>query len=323
MTAVSLASVALPFGLGAGLAVVIHRYGDMGGDAAGGLLGFALFIGVAMSITAFPVLARIISERRMRDEALGTIALACAAVQDFLAWCVLAVVVAVVTASDAQALVWMLIRTLAFAAVLVLVVRPLLARWLTASRERAEGTVYAVLVCGLLVCAWATSEIGLHAVFGAFAFGVVVPREAVAKTAHTRIEHAGGLLLPVFFTVTGLSVDLRGLGASGLLVLLAVIVVACTGKFAGAVAAARLTGMDRRRSWALGVLLNARGLTELIILNVGLSLHVLDRAMFTIMVIMAVVTTLMTGPLLDRAQPKASSPTEVPPLPTTPTPSPT
>ncbi|WP_410667799.1 cation:proton antiporter [Amycolatopsis sp. cmx-4-68] len=307
--AVSFASVALPFAFGAGLALLLYPWLDRHELKMGGPLGPALFLGAAMSITAFPVLARIVTERGIQHSKLGTVALASAAVQDFLAWCVLAVVVAVVTVGGPWPLGRIALGSALFVLVLVYLVRPAL-KWLLSPRRKWAGSklaVHTVLLAGLLACAWTTDLIGLHVVFGAFLFGAVVPRQPVAARAPevpARIEQMSLLLLPVFFTVTGLSVDLGTLGMRGMVIVLLVIAVACLSKFAGAAGAARLTGAGGRRSVALGVLLNTRGLTELVILNVGLSLGVLDTRLFTAMVIMAVVTTLMTGPLLSRLRPK-------------------
>jgi Kef-type K+ transport system membrane component KefB len=307
VTAVSLASVILPFVLGAGLAVALYPWLDRQELARGGALGPALFLGAAMSITAFPVLARIITERGMQHSKLGTVALASAAVQDFLAWCVLAIVVAVVSVGGPWPVGRMAVGSVLFLVVLVYVVRPAL-KWLLAPERRWAGSglaVNTVLLCGLMASAWTTDLIGLHVVFGAFLFGAIVPRRQVAANAPEvprRIEQMSLLLLPVFFTVTGLSVDVGALGMQGVVMVVAVVAVACVSKFAGAAGAARLTGASGRRSVALGILLNTRGLTELVILNVGLSLGALDTRLFTAMVIMAVVTTLMTGPLLARVQ---------------------
>ncbi|MER5732197.1 cation:proton antiporter [Streptomyces sp. NPDC002138] len=302
VAAVSLSSLALPFLLGAGLAVVLAARSTTARPAPHGLPASALFLGVAMSVTAFPVLARIIDERGLNRSRLGAVALACAAVQDVLAWCALAGVVALVRATGRASPVWPAVEAAVFLCALLYAVRPGL-RWLLApGRRRAGGPfTHAVLVTGLLLSAWATEAMGLHAVFGAFAFGAVVPRghvDAGAPQAAERIEQTSLLLLPAFFTVTGLSTDLGGLGLQGALVLAAAVVVACAGKFAGAFGAARLTGAPARESAALGILLNTRGLTELVVLNVGLSLEVLDSRTFTAMVFMALITTLMTGPLL-------------------------
>ncbi|WP_103531069.1 cation:proton antiporter [Streptomyces sp. SM11] len=302
---VSFSSVALPFAMGAGLAVLLYPWLDRSELRTQGVLGPALFLGAAMSITAFPVLARIIVERGLQKHRVGVVALVSAAIQDVVAWTVLAAVVTVVSVSG----LWSFGRTaggaVAFGLVLVFVVRPALA-WLLAPRRRWAGngpTVHVVLCSGLLVSAWITDEIGLHAVFGAFLFGAVAPRhhiDATAPEVPERIDQTSLLLLPVFFTVTGLSVDLAGLGAQGLVMVLATVAVACVGKFLGAMGAARLTGSTGRESTVLGILLNARGLTELVVLNVGLSLGALDTRLFTAMVVMALLTTLMTGPLLTR-----------------------
>ena len=312
VTVVSLSSVALPFALGAGLAVLLYPWYDKSQLSTEGVLAPALFLGAAMSITAFPVLARIISEGGLQRSRIGALSLACAAIQDFLAWCVLAVIVVIATASGPSPLVRMVLESGMFLICLVYIVRPGL-RWLLAPQRRwaAGGAlIHALLVTGVLLSAWATNEIGLHAVFGAFAFGAAVPREhieAQAPQVAERIEQTSLFLLPVFFTVTGLSVDLGGLGGHGVIMTVAVIVVACVGKFAGAATSARLTGASGRESMALGVLLNARGLTELVILNVGLGLGVLDDRVFSAMVVMALVTSLMTGPLLQRLRLESKS----------------
>ncbi|QNP64238.1 cation:proton antiporter [Streptomyces genisteinicus] len=302
---VSFASVALPFAMGAGLALLLYPWLDKSQLATGNALAPALFLGAAMSITAFPVLARIIAERGLQKHRVGTVALVSAAIQDVIAWSVLAAVVTTVTVADP----WSFGRTVGgatlFVLALVFVVRPALT-WLLAPERRWSGsgaTVHVVLCAGLLTSAWITDELGLHAVFGAFLFGTVVPRhhiDAIAPEAPERIDQTSLLLLPVFFTVTGLSVDLGGLGVQGLVMVLAIVAVACAGKFLGAAGAARLTGASPRESTVLGILLNARGLTELVVLNVGLSLGALDDRLFTAMVVMALVTTLMTGPLLTR-----------------------
>ncbi|RKN47503.1 cation:proton antiporter [Micromonospora endolithica] len=301
---ISLSSVALPFTLGAGLAVAFHHLLDTG-EGLPGLLGPALFLGAAMSITAFPVLARIITEHGLNRRPVGQLALACAAVEDLLAWTALAVVVVVVNADSPWRLGGMALEIAAFVLLMYFAVRPALAWLLSPERRWAAtgGITHTVLITGLLLSAFTTEFIGLHAVFGAFAFGAVVPRllvEAQHPEVPDQIEHTSLLLLPVFFTLTGLSVNIGGLGVDGVIMVVAVIVVAVVSKFVAASSAARLTGSDWREARVLGVLINARGLTELVILNVGLSLGVLNSQIFTAMVIMALVTTLMTGPLLRR-----------------------
>ncbi|MFI9275842.1 cation:proton antiporter [Kitasatospora sp. NPDC052896] len=306
VTAVSLSSVALPFALGLGLALLLYPRFGTARLATDSRLGPALFLGVAMSITAFPVLARIIAERRMHHDPLGSLSLACAALQDFLAWCALAVVVAVVQARSPWSIGLLALHSALVLLVLAGVVRPGLGWLLAPERGRPlDGPwIHAALVIGALLTAWVTDRIGLDTIFGAFMFGAAVPRDridAVAPEVPDRIEQTGLLLLPAFFTVTGLAVDLTGLGSRGLVIVAAVLVTACAGKFVGAALAARLTGSTRREATVLGILLNARGLTELVILNVGHRLGVIDTRMFSAMVVMALVTTLMTGPLLERA----------------------
>ncbi|MDH6521878.1 Kef-type K+ transport system membrane component KefB [Streptomyces sp. SAI-135] len=307
--AISLSSVTLPFALGSTLALLLYPWYDKSQLSTSGVLAPALFLGAAMAITAFPVLARIIAERGMQRTRIGALAVTCAAIEDVIAWCVLAVIVVIATAGGTGPLVRMLLESGAFLLVILYVVRPGL-RWLMDAKRRwvaSNYLIHAVLVSGLLLSAWATNEIGLHAVFGGFAFGAVVPREEIdarAPEVAERIEQTSLFLLPVFFTVTGLSVNIGGLGGQGVVVVVAVILVACAGKFAGATVSARLSGATWPESATLGVLLNARGLTELVILNVGLELGVLDNKMFTAMVIMALVTTFMTGPLLRRLRPR-------------------
>jgi Kef-type K+ transport system membrane component KefB len=306
---ISLASVVLPFGMGIGLAVWLHHtHGVVQGKHVD-LLPFALFIGASMSVTAFPVLARILTERGMHRTEIGALALACAAVDDILAWSGLAVVLAVVRSSGSLDLPRILVETLLFVAVAFKVVKPLLARLVPAYERagRLTPNVLAIVVVGFLLSAFVTDRIGIHAIFGAFVFGVVMPREgghALFADILEKLEQVSVLLLlPVFFISTGFNVDVTGLGSSGFLELLAVLGVACTGKFFGAAGAARALGYRARKAGAIGILMNTRGLTELVILNVGLSVGVLDPALFTILVLMAVFTTVITEPLLRLVYP--------------------
>ncbi|MGW2254771.1 cation:proton antiporter domain-containing protein [Kitasatospora sp. NPDC001660] len=305
VAAVSLSSLAVPFLLGSALAVALY---DGHRQVAGhqvGRLPFVLFIGTAMSITAFPVLARILVEHRLQSTAPGLLAMTSAAVGDVLAWSMLAVVTAVATASGSRGLLSTLGGFAVLLALLGLVVRPLLRRWLAAGTAggRPVPALLAVICAGILLSGYASSWIGIDAVFGAFAFGVVTPgqpREYLMRHLREPLERAGSLLLPVFFVVTGLSVDLGQLGATGLLELLAVVAVACVGKVFGAAVPARLTGLGWRDARVVGVLMNTRGLTELVILKVGVELGVLDGRLFTIMVLMALITTMAAGPLLPK-----------------------
>jgi Kef-type K+ transport system membrane component KefB len=311
---VSVASIALPFALGVLLATFLHDRHDVftGEDDSVttiGFAGFALFLGVAMSITAFPVLARILSERGMHRIPTGVLALACAAVDDVLAWALLAVVVAVVAAGSVSGVLAILLYSVVFALVMFLVVRPLL-RLLVTRHERfgrLTPEMLAVVLIGILGSAWVTEQIGIHFIFGAFVFGVVMPRQGAAALNHEvidRLEQVSVLLLlPVFFVVTGLGVDVGAIDLAGLGELGLILLVAISGKFVGAFAAARSQRVPRRQATALGVLMNTRGLTELVILNLGREHEVLDDQMFTLMVIMAVVTTVMTSPLLHAVYP--------------------
>ena len=294
---VSFCSVLLPFGLGVLLALCL-----VDGYGTGDRTAFVLFVGIAMSITAFPVLARILTDRGMARSPLGVVALACASVDDVLAWSLLAGVVAVSGGAGPDR--WRILLAVPYLLGMLFVLRPLLRRFV--ARRPAltlSPAVFAAVLVGLLLSAGVTEWVGLHYIFGAFLFGVVLPRgggERLRAGVRERLgEVSGVLLLPVFFVVAGLQVDLSGLDAGGLGVLGLVVLVAVGGKFTGAFAAARLNGMPVRESAALVTLMNTRGLTELIVLNVGLQLGFLGPDLYSLMVVMAVVTTVMAGPLLS------------------------
>jgi Kef-type K+ transport system membrane component KefB len=299
---VSIVSVAMPFALGIALATYLYStYSPAGRHVS--QAGFVLFIGASLSVTAFPVLARILAERKMMTTDLGAFTLACAAVDDVMAWTLLAVVVAVVSSKTPLQVPLMMLELAGFIAVAFLGVRPLL-RWLI-QRNSGQGTIsptlLAVVLVGLLVSAWITDKIGIDLIFGAFIFGAAVPKDAGQHVVAGMVERMESvtllLLLPIFFVVAGLGVNIRTIGVEGLEDLLLILVVAVGGKFFGAAMSARAQGITSRRSFAIGTLMNTRGLTELIILTVGVKLGVLDRKLFTLLVIMAVVTTLGTGPL--------------------------
>ena len=297
---ISQASILLPFALGCGLAALIYRELSQPGVP---FLAFAMFMGVAMSITAFPVLARILTDRGLSRTELGTAALTCAAVDDVTAWCLLAATVGVARATLSDAFL-VIALTVAFIAAMVLIVRPIALRLLApagAEGDRAQGAVTWTLAA-LLVSAVIAEIIGIHAIFGAFLFGAIVP--AGSHVARQLRDHRTPvvtiLFLPAFFAVTGLRTEI-GLLASwrdwGICLL--IIVLATAGKFGGTFVAARLTGMPKTIAARLGILMNTRGLMELVVLNVGLDLGVISPRLFTMMVIMAIVTTAMTAPLLD------------------------
>jgi Kef-type K+ transport system membrane component KefB len=296
--AMSHASIILPFVLGSALA--LHLYPRLSTNAVP-FTNFALFLGVAMSITAFPVLARILSDRGIIRTELGVLALTCAAVDDVTAWCLLAFVVGVVQANAGSAL-WIAGATVGFIAVMFVLVRPAIARLAGSVKEHPTQGMVALVLAGVLMAALATEAIGVHAIFGAFLFGAVFPYDsALARALRQNLENLVTiLLLPAFFAFTGMRTEI-GLvsGASEWVMCAVIIAVATLGKFGGTFIAARATGLGWRYAAGLGVLMNTRGLMELIVLNVGLDLGVISPTLFTMMVLMALVTTIATTPVLS------------------------
>ncbi len=302
---VSVASIALPFGMGVGLATFLS---DDLRPAQADFLPFALFIGASMSITAFPVLARILTDRRMHRTETGGLALACAATDDVLAWTLLAVVIGI-AGGDSKGPDWLVFLAIPFALVAIFVVRPALTVLTGMYTKAGELTpaILSVVLVGLVLFSASTEYLHVHFIFGAFLFGAVMPHEHAAAMRHeilVRLEQISVLLLlPVFFLVSGLQVNIRGLGAEHILPLVAILAVAIVGKYVGAYVGARSAGVPHWQANSLGILMNTRGLTELVILTVGLELKLLSTELFTMMVIMALVTTVMTGPLLQFAYP--------------------
>jgi len=297
-TAVSFAAVTVPFMLGAVLALgLFPNYGT--GDY--NVTSFALFLGAAISITAFPVLARILTDRGLATSGLGTLALGCAAADDAIAWCLLALILGFAQSNLVQAAM-VIGGVLAFIAFMVVVVKPLSVRILQQQGDREASSWFAPAVyLGILLAALMTEGLGIHAVFGAFLFGAVLPKNslALAGLAGRMRDPVMVLLLPAFFAVTGLRTRLLLIDdAEDWLWCVAIIAVATVGKFGATYAAARLTGMARRESAALGSLMNTRGLMELIVLNIGLELGIISETLFAMMVVMALVTTAATAPLL-------------------------
>jgi Kef-type K+ transport system membrane component KefB len=297
---VSTCSVILPLGLGTALGVwLAHR------NHLHHVSTFALFIGTAMAATAFPVLARILTDRGLHRTRIGGIALASAAIADVLAWALLAVVVAL-AGSSAQ---WKVLLAIPYAAAMFGIVRPLLRRLSRFYQQagRLTPNILATVLAGLLLSCYATNWMGLHFIFGAFLFGVIMPRENVLGMREEILEHLVQLsvlvLLPIYFVVSGLSINLSTIGSSGLEELAAILVVAIVGKLVGAYLGAQLTGVRGRNAGVIATLMNTRGLTELVILGVGLQLHILTKPLYTLMVVMALVTTAMSGPLLKAIYP--------------------
>jgi Kef-type K+ transport system membrane component KefB len=291
------AGMALPFALGLALAMFLHA---RVADAQVPLSHFALFIGVALSVTAFPVLARILADRNLQKTPLGLLALGSAAAGDAVAWCGLALVVGVVQSGSGGTPV--AIGTLVYVVVMLALVRPLAVRWVNRLTPAAAGNgalVTAIVAC--VLSAAATQWIGIHALFGAFLMGLLIPHDsALAQTLDRRLNDVVSIVfLPAFFAYAGLRTQINLVqGLEQWLLVILIILVATLGKFGGVAAAARLAGHDWRAAAALGALMNTRGLMELIVLNIGLDLHVISPTLYSMLVLMALVTTMATAPLL-------------------------
>lgn len=293
--AVSHAGIAVPFLCGVLLAIGLYAEH---GPAGVGFTAFALFVGISMSITAFPVLLRILADRGMTHTSLGQTAIACAALGDATAWCLLALIVAATQAAGWGAASLDLVCVGIFIVLMLRVLRPWFARQTIAPGR--EGAWLLGMLLLALACALLTEWLGIHALFGAFAAGVAVSANVqLRELLISKVEPlAATLLLPLFFAMTGLRLRADALQASDLLLCAVVIGVATVGKLFGTFAAARSAGMATAESWRLGVLMNTRGLMELIVLNLGYELGLLGDRLFAVLVIMALVTTAMTGPLL-------------------------
>ncbi len=297
--AISHASIIVPFLLGSALALFLYPRLS---SAAVPFTVFALFLGVSMSVTAFPVLARILTDRRMSRTRMGAIALTCAAVDDVTAWCLLALVVGIAQARPIDA-VRTLAATVAFIAMVLTVVRPLVRRWLPVMERTVPHSraALALVLVAMLASAMVAEAIGIHGIFGAFLFGAIVPSTSrvVSEIRHRLDDVVAVLFLPAFFAFTGMRTEIALVcGWEHWLPCGLIVLVACVGKFGGTTLASRLTGLGWRDSTALGVLMNTRGLVELIVLNIGLDLHVISPRLFTMLVVMAIATTVMTTPIL-------------------------
>lgn len=298
---VSHASIIFPFTLGIALSYYLYR--DFAPDNIN-FLSFGLFTGIAMSITAFPVLARIVQERGLSKTRLGTIVITCAAADDITAWCILAVVIAIVKAGSVLSSLYTILVALAYVFVMLRLVQPFLKRIgdKYSNKEALSKPVVAVFFITLLLSSFTTEVIGIHALFGAFMAGVIMPANISFRNIFIeKVEDVSlVLLLPLFFVFTGLRTQIGLLNdvhmwqVCGMIILVAV-----TGKFAGSALAARFVGQSWRDSLSIGALMNTRGLMELIVLNIGYDLGVLTPEVFAMMVLMALATTFMTGPALD------------------------
>ena len=299
-------SILVPFSLGTLLAVLLY---PLVSNASVSFTAFALFLSAAMSITAFPVLARIITENNLQGTRLGTLALTCAAVDDVTAWCLLAVAIAVAHTGSIVKAIPTIVYSLIYIGLMVTVGRTFLQRLAKYYRRtrRLSQFVLALIYVGVVASALITELIGIHLIFGAFLLGAAMPKNAglVREIAVKTEDFVLIVLLPVFFAYSGLQTQIGLLNSPGLWALcFAVLAVAITGKYVGTYVAARVSGIDNRQASALGWLMNTRGLTELIVLNIGLSLGVISPLLFTMLVIMALVTTFMTSPMLELTYPK-------------------
>jgi Kef-type K+ transport system membrane component KefB len=297
---ISHASILVPFLLGSLLALpAFTRYAGAGVS----FTSFALFLGVAMSITAFPVLARILTDLKLDKTELGVIALGCAAADDLTAWCLLAFVVGIAK-SDFHESIRTILLAGAYVCFMVAIARPVIKAWLVPRKDAALSTqLSAWILVAVLGSAMTTESIGIHAIFGAFLLGAVIPYDShVAASFRHRLEDVVSvLLLPTFFAYTGTRTQIGLLSASqDWYFCLLIIGVATAGKFGGTLVASRFTGLDWRTSASLGTLMNTRGLMELIVLNIGLDLGVISPILFAMMVLMALVTTVATTPVLTR-----------------------
>ena len=298
---ISHASIVFPFALGIGLAYFVYNeFAPEGVE----FLSFSLFMGIAMSITAFPVLARIVQERGIHKTKLGAIVITCAAADDITAWCILAAVIAIVKAGTFASSMYVILLAITYVLAMLFIIKPFLKKVgdLYATRDNLSKPVVAIFLLTLIISSYLSEIIGIHALFGAFLTGAIMPD--ITKIRNIIIEKVEDvaliLLLPLFFVFTGLRTEIGLINDPYLWKITGfIILVAVVGKFLGSTLAAKFVGQNWRDSLTIGALMNTRGLMELVVLNIGYDLGVLSREIFTMMVIMALVTTFMTGPAID------------------------
>ena len=312
-------SITAPFVLAAFLS--LYLYPRLSDDSVA-FTSFALFMGAAMSITAFPVLARILAERKLLDSRLGTIAIACAAVDDVTGWCILAYIVVMIRTAHAATSIWVTLGgIIAFALVMIYGVAPLLRGFEKRFRKRGaiSENLMALMLLLVLISALCTEVLGIHLLFGAFLLGAVMPKEhQFVRYVLDRFETITvTMLLPLFFAFTGLRTNVGLVKGHEMWMYCGLIVlVATVGKLGGSMLASRISGMPWREAVSLGALMNTRGLMGLVILNIGLDIKVISPALFSMMVLMAVVTTFMTTPILEVVCPvRAPRPAVAKPIP--------
>jgi Kef-type K+ transport system membrane component KefB len=301
---ISHVSIAFPYFLGVALAYFLYSTHAPQNIS---FIEFALFIGIAMSITAFPVLARILLEKNLTKTPLGSIVITCAAADDISAWCILAVVIAIVKAGTILSALVTIGLTMLFVLVMLYVIRPLIKSWSNTYIEKPNRSkmIISMIFALLLISSFTTEVIGIHALFGAFLTGVIIPEDlSFKKLLVKRVEDISLiLLLPLFFVYTGLRTDLSLLFKDNIVSLtFIVIVIATVGKFGGSAIAARFLGISTKESLIIGVLMNTRGLMELVVINIGYNLGILTPQLFAVFVIMALTTTFTTSPAIDFVQ---------------------
>jgi len=299
-------SILVPFILG--IILSIKLYASLA-PAGLGFTSFALFVGISLSITAFPILARILTDKNLHKTSLGKLALTCAAINDIMAWCLMALVVSVASSRYSNAFMT-IAMTIGYVIAMIVFIRPILKSKLASHSNVLNEKILVTVFAALLISSATTELIGIHALFGAFLFGAIVPHDhELAKNLHYRLyDFIRLFFLPIFFAYTGLRTKINLVSTpTEWLYCAMIIAVAIFGKFGGTYMAARLSGYKNRPSAALGILMNTRGLVELIVLNIGLDLGILTPTLYTMLVIMALVTTFMTGPLIKIIKSKTSS----------------
>jgi Kef-type K+ transport system membrane component KefB len=312
---VAAGALLIPLALGSGLAVTARHAFTAIGEPHADSRSFVLFMAVATSITALPVLASIVRERGLAGTTAGTIATAAAGIMDVTAWLVLAVALVGTSAATSRPWPVTVLLLAGFVVLMLVVVRPALRWWIRRPGAMLSNQVPLALLLAV-ASAWVTASLGLHPVFGAFLAGLTMPSRDDGPDADVLriMEQAGGLLLPLFFVVTGLTMNIGALNGEDVILLVVIVACAMLGKIGPAYGAARLSRLDRRQSAMVAALVNTRGLTELIALNVGLSAGIIHQRLFTILVLMALITTMATGPLISAIGRTEDDPGASPPL---------
>ncbi|MFF4407610.1 cation:proton antiporter [Streptomyces sp. NPDC001404] len=301
--AITGASLAVPFALATALAYVLLAVRPELTGSSGSPLLFALFLGIVLSMSALSVLIRIVGENRLQATPVGAIATASGAITEVLAWCALIALITVAQGLGTDSLALTLSRLTSYALVMLLAVRPALHSFLARQRLHGGRSLMPILVVssGVFLSSWCTAWAGIHAVIGAFVFGLVMPRDLDPDLRHAvenPLHHTGALLVPVFFALTGLTVDVTRLGRHGVLALAAFLVVAWGGKFAGAALTSRALHHSWRDAATLGVLVNTKGLSEIIMLTLGRDAGFIDDRLFTVLLLTALTATVLVNPLV-------------------------